>query len=441
MSRVLLVDDESRFSQATGEALRSEGHRVTVANCLAAAKEALRRDVPEFVLLDLMLPDGNGLELLDQLDEDWAGGLVIITGHESFRNYIRELDGPNVTYLTKPVDALQIVRLVEGERRQRESEESDAALHFGLLLGESEPMLRVYDEISKFAPTEATVLIEGESGTGKELVAGALHQLSRRSGPFVPANCGGLTHELVASELFGHEKGSFTGATRRHAGVFERAAGGTLFLDEITEMPLDMQTFLLRTLESGEIVRVGGEHETAVDVRLLAATNRPAVEARDEGKLRADLYYRLRECMISLPPLRQRGDDIDLLVTHSVAELNRRYGEDKRPSEAFLDQCRRYAWPGNVRELKHVVHRAYLLADSDDGEIPADRRFEEMQGFEQTSGGIEPGRSIRDVERDLIFKTLEHCGGDKQAAADSLGVCLKTLYNRLNEYGADDETE
>jgi transcriptional regulator with PAS, ATPase and Fis domain len=199
-----------------------------------------------------------------------------------------------------------------------------------------------------------------------------------------------------------------------------------------------MQTFLLRTLESGEIVRVGGEQATIVDVRLLAATNRPAVEAREEGKLRPDLYYRLRECMISLPPLRQRGDDIDLLVAHAVAELNRRYGEDKHASEAFVDQCRRYAWPGNVRELKHVVHRAYLLADSDHGEIPADSRFEEMQGFEQTSAGIEPGRSIREVERDLILRTLEHCGGDKQAAADSLGVCLKTLYNRLNEYGAED---
>jgi DNA-binding NtrC family response regulator len=250
----------------------------------------------------------------------------------------------------------------------------------------------------------------------------------------VPINCGALAGELVASELFGHEKGSFTGATRRHTGVFERANGGTLFLDEISEMPLDMQTFLLRSLETREITRVGGEHETRIDTRLLAATNRSPAEAVREGALREDLYYRLSEFVISLPPLRERGDDIDLLVGHFVADLNERYGTQKRPSADFLEHCRKYSWPGNVRELKHVVHRAYLLSEGASSEIQVSQGFENPFALENGSQGLQPGRAIRDVERELIIKTLKHYRGDKKVAADTLGISLKTLYNRLNDY-------
>lgn len=435
MSNVLLIDDEPRFCQANAELLRHQGHQVTTANCLAAARELLGRSEPDVVLLDLMLPDGNGLELLAEFDAEWQGLVVVITGHPSIKNHIRDLAGPDVTYLTKPVDAEEIVRLVDDRDGPRELGDHDSCRHFGALIGESEVMQRVYEDIEKFGPTEATVLIEGESGTGKELVASALHGTSGRRGQFVPTNCGALAHELVASELFGHEKGSFTGATRRHTGVFERASGGTLFLDEISEMPNDMQTFLLRSLESGEIVRVGGENRTKVDTRLLAATNRRLTEAVGDGSLREDLYYRLSEFVISLPPLRERIEDVDLLVASFVADLNQRYDRERHASEPFLERCRTYHWPGNVRELKHVVHRAYLLADETSGELSGEHGFDAPIAFEQSPMGVAPGRAIRDVERELIYKTLEHFRGDKKAAAETLGISLKTLYNRLNEYG------
>jgi two-component system response regulator HydG len=436
MSRVLLIDDEPRFCQATSETLRQRGHDVSTANGLAAARELLHSANPELILLDLILPDGNGLELFEHID-GMSPNVVIITGHPSIKSHIRNLAGPSVSYLTKPVDITELVRIVE-ELTSAKVEESvtpdDPSRHFGLLCGESHLMQAVYQSIEQFGPTEATVLIEGESGTGKELVARALHRVSERKGRFVAANCGGLSSELVASELFGHEKGSFTGATRRHTGVFERANDGTLFLDEIAEMPLDMQTYLLRSLDSGTIVRVGAEEEIQVRTRLVAATNKKPLAAVREGTLREDIYYRLSEFVIALPPLRQRSGDIDLLVNRFVADLNAEYGADKSPSTEFLERCRTYSWPGNVRELKHMVHRAFLLADGDQGKLGAEDGFDRAGPLPADSAGIEPGRPIRDVERELIMKTLEHYNGNKKAAARTLGVSLKTLYNRLNEY-------
>jgi two-component system response regulator HydG len=434
MSQVLLIDDEPRFCQATSETLRQRGHDVTTANSLAAAREILSSAKPEVIFLDLMLPDGNGLELLEQIDEQSLGHVVIITGHPAIKSHIESLAGPTVSYVTKPVGMETLVRIVEELEESSESPQDDAAAHFGYLVGESAGMRKIYESIERIGPTEGTVLIEGESGTGKELVARALHKISGRLGRFVPTNCGALAGELVASELFGHEKGSFTGATRQHRGVFERATGGTLFLDEISEMASDLQTYLLRSLESGEIVRVGGEQPTAIDTRLIAATNRALADAVRDGDLREDLFYRLSEFVISLPPLRTRRDDIELLVKCFVEGLNRSHGAAKRPSEAFLERCRKYDWPGNVRELKHVVHRAYLLAADTDGELVVDKGFESPFAFRSDVEGVRPGRAIRDVERELIHKTLDYFEGDKKAAADSLGISLKTLYNRLSEY-------
>ena len=240
----------------------------------------------------------------------------------------------------------------------------------------------------------------------------------------------------MASELFGHEKGSFTGATRRHIGVFERANGGTLFLDEVGEMPLDMQSYLLRSLDSSTIVRVGAEEEIRVEARLVAATNRKPLDAVRDGTLREDIYYRLSEFVIALPPLRQRGADVDLLIKHFLADLNAHYASEKRVSPQFLQRCRAYSWPGNVRELRHAVHRAFLMAEGRDGELMADYEPGRMGSTRVDSGGIEAGRAIRDVEQELIKKTLKHFNGNKKAAAQALGVSLKTLYNRLNEYRA-----
>jgi DNA-binding NtrC family response regulator len=341
--------------------------------------------------------------------------------------------------LTKPIDVRDILRLIEDDEEFPQPEDGSEK-HFGFLLGEAPAMQKVYEAIRRFGPTDVAVLIEGESGTGKELVAKALHTVSGRQGRFVPTNCGALAGELVASELFGHEKGSFTGATRRHAGVFERADGGTLFLDEISEMPLDMQTFLLRSLETGEIVRVGAEEETKVNARLLAATNRDLPSIVRDGIVRQDLFYRISECIIHLPPLRERGDDIGILVHHFVDRLNERYRAEKEPSTGFLEFCNKYSWPGNVRELKHVVHRAYLMTESPSGEILPETGGTSPMVPEKEKLGIHAGRAISDVERELIFKTLDHFDGDKKAAADTLGISLKTLYNRLNEYGGRDGT-
>jgi DNA-binding NtrC family response regulator len=434
MSGVLLVDDEIRFLEATSETLRGRGHSVTTANCLAAARKALRNAEAQLVVLDLMLPDGNGLELLEDLSEYPDARVALITGHPSIKSQIQSLTGPTVTYLTKPIDVRDILRLIENDDEFPEPEEGSEK-HFGFLLGEAPAMQKVYEAIRRFGPTDVTVLVEGESGTGKELVAKALHTVSGRQGRFVPTNCGALAGELVASELFGHEKGSFTGATRRHAGVFERADGGTLFLDEISEMPLDMQTFLLRSLETGEIVRVGAEEETKVNARLLAATNRDLSSIVRDGIVRQDLFYRISECIIRLPPLRERGDDIGILVHHFVDRLNERYRAEKEPSAQFLEYCNKYSWPGNVRELKHVVHRAYLMTESASGEILPEAGGASPVIQEKERIGIHAGRAISDVERELIFKTLDHFDGDKKAAADMLGISLKTLYNRLNEYG------
>jgi two-component system response regulator HydG len=446
VSRILLVDDEPRFCQATGELLRRHGHDVTTVNGVQPAKDVLAKDPPDLVLLDLMLPDGNGLELLEQLGQDHPAKVVIITGHPAVKSRIRDLTGPSVSYLTKPIDSRDIERLVRdlgagagGSDEQDEETGDGPQRHYGVMVGESEGMQRVYRAIDRFGQTNATVLVQGASGTGKELVAEALHRVSGRTGQFVPVNCGALTSELAASELFGHEKGSFTGATRRHTGVFERAEKGTLFLDEITEMRSDLQAFLLRALETGRIVRVGGEAETPVDVRLIAATNRDPRKAVEEGSLREDLYYRLHEFVISLPPLRERGADIPLLVNHLVAVLNRQYGTQKKPSAELLRRCQVYSWPGNVRELKHVIHRNFLLSDDSEGEIAAHEPFENTLDGDDVRDGLQAGRPIRDVERELILKTLEHFAGDKNLAANTLGISLKTLYNRLHEYESDSD--
>jgi DNA-binding NtrC family response regulator len=304
-------------------------------------------------------------------------------------------------------------------------------------------MNQVYDLITRVAPTEATVLITGESGTGKDVVAQTLHSLSRRrKGPFLPLNCGAISPNLIESELFGHERGSFTGADRMHKGYFERASGGTLFLDEITEMPLELQVKLLRVLETGMVMRLGGEHPFAVDVRVLAATNRSPEDALREGRLREDLFYRLKVFPLHLPPLRERGSDLGLLVEHFLQEHNRAETTNKKLTESAFARLQAHHWPGNVRELKNVMHRAYILADV---EIDVDCLPAEIEaggGVVQDPHGptlhLPLGVTIEEAERRLILATVEQAGGDKQEASRILGVSLKTLYNRLNAYKADD---
>ncbi|MET1082950.1 MAG: sigma-54 dependent transcriptional regulator [Burkholderiales bacterium] len=306
--------------------------------------------------------------------------------------------------------------------------------HFRDLHGTSAPMKALYRMLEKVAPTSASVLIVGESGTGKEIIATTIHEASPRAErPFVAINCGALPANLVEAELFGYEKGAFTGAVRAHQGCFERASGGTLFLDEITEMPTELQVTLLRALETGRFCRVGGAQEISVDVRVIAATNRDPAEVVAQGRLREDLLYRLAVFPIQVPALRERSEDIGLLAQHFLDALNAEAGTAKvlsKDAQAFL---RSHSWPGNVRELKNAVQRAFILADEAldfDGIIAAQPAFTVRGNALQ----FRVGTALEEIEREVIFATLAHCQGRKKQTAELLGVSVKTLYNRLNDY-------
>ncbi len=433
MAHVLIVDDEPSFSSGIAEYLRLKDHNVVAANTLAVARELLAQRTPDVLLLDLMLPDGSGLELFDVFEKKRPQKIIIITGHSGVKSLIGGMAGDGVSYMKKPIEPRELLGILNATTSDAADEEEVAGSYFGLLVGESDAMQAVYQKIRQVAATGSTVFVQGESGTGKELVADAVHRVSSRKGEFVPVNCGGLSKELISSQLFGHEKGSFTGANKRHAGFFERANAGTLFLDEITEMPIEMQTHLLRVLETSKILRVGSESELAVDTRLVAATNRDPAKAVRDGILREDLYYRLRVFPIELPPLRERHGDISVLATYFLDEFNRSNGTSKTFAPETLEAFEQHSWPGNVRELKHAVHRAHIVTMDDVIHAPESLE-DELPGEIE---GLRAGRSIADVERDLIMATLKKFDGDKTAAASSLGVSLKTLYNRLKEYDHD----
>jgi DNA-binding NtrC family response regulator len=314
-------------------------------------------------------------------------------------------------------------------------------------VGRSDPIVRACELISRIAPSSASVLITGESGSGKDVVARAIHELSRRRhGPWVPVNCGAISPSLMESELFGHERGSFTGAERRHKGYFEQATRGTLFLDEITEMPIELQVKLLRVLETNSLSRVGGEQPIQVDVRILAASNRDVQQAIDEGKLRADLYYRLKVFQIDLAPLRNRREDIRLLAQAFLEDLIQSEGRKKSFSEQALEMLAQYNWPGNVRELRNVVHFAYVLSEDviEIDSLPAEvqrggKQPEPAAEAKAEASGVftvRVGSTIAEVERRLILATLKEYQEDKPKSASVLGISLKTLYNRLNQYQA-----
>jgi DNA-binding NtrC family response regulator len=313
----------------------------------------------------------------------------------------------------------------------------------GSLLGASPAMQQVFRLIERVGPTEASVLLTGESGSGKELAAQSIHECSaRRDGPFVAINCGAIPAGLIEAELFGYEKGSFTGAVRAHAGVFERAQGGTLLLDEVTEMPLDMQTRLLRVLETRKFYRVGASTEFTSDVRVIASTNRCPLQAVQTGQLREDLLYRLAVFPVDMPPLRNRGDDVELLAEHFLAELNAQGRTQKRLSALARMMLKQHTWPGNVRELKNCIERAFILGDTVLELAPLIPGTAAREGDQAGNGerlNIRVGSRIYDMERSLIEATLDYFKGNKRRAADALGCSLKTLYNKLNGYSQSQE--
>jgi DNA-binding NtrC family response regulator len=444
---LLIVEDDPNLRSALVALVSREGAVTREAATLEEARKALAEAPLDAVLVDLTLPDGSGLELLGDPEAHGAPEYIVVTGDVSADTAVQALKRGAIDYLTKPVDRARLRSVLANVQRTRGLKGEVVDLRsqlrefgrFGRLVGRSEAMQKVYELIERVAPTDAGVFIVGESGTGKELVAETVHQLSRRSAKtFVAVNCGAMAPTLIESELFGHEKGSFTGADRRRAGYFERADGGTLFLDEITEMPQELQVKLLRVLEVGAVTRVGSTDPTPVDVRVIAASNRDPAEAVTKGKLREDLLYRLNVFPIELPPLRARGDDTARLAEHFLGLLNAREGTHKRFSSRGLAHLQALPWPGNVRELKNVVERAAILADTtiEPETLPLPPQAEAPSVANATTLKVRIGTSLGDIERSVILSTLESLDGNKRRTAEVLGISLKTLYNRLNVYDA-----
>ena len=448
--RALVVDDDRNFRESLSLLVGLEGYDVRQAADLAAARRALAEAPADVVLVDLNLPDGDGIELLDGDSANGKAEFVVITGNATVDSAVQALRNGATDYLTKPLDRARLKSLLASVARMRAIKielnhlrgELRQLGRFGPLVGRSPVMQEVYDLITRVAPTQAGVLLTGESGTGKELAAETIHALSRRRDrTFLGVNCGAVAKTLIESELFGHEKGSFTGASGARRGYFEEANGGTLFLDEVTEMPAELQAKLLRVLETSTVLRVGASDAIPVDVRVIAATNRDPARAVKDGILREDLYYRLNVFPIRLPPLRERREDIELLACHFLDVVNLREGTQKHFSDAARMAIHANPWPGNVRELKNAVERAAILADAtiEADLFPGSGSGAPIAGDEQTLQ-VRVGSALEDVERRLILATLASLGGDKRRAAEVLGVSLKTLYNRLNVYQAAGES-
>ncbi|MGQ0545888.1 MAG: sigma-54-dependent transcriptional regulator [Betaproteobacteria bacterium] len=447
MPHLLLVDDDPEALEWLSELAKGEGFSVSQADSLRAARIHMSRLQPDVLLTDLQLPDGQGIELVNDLESRESTEVVLITGHASVESAVQALRLGATDYLVKPVDVDRLRAILRRVPRTGElraeigelREELRKLGRFGHLLGSSPPMQKLYDQLGRVAPTSATVLLIGESGTGKELAAQTIHEMSRRKrAPFLPLNCGAVSPQLIESELFGHEKGSFTGADRQHKGYFERASGGSLFLDEITEMPQELQVKLLRVLETGTFMRVGTTTPISTDVRLICATNRVPEQALADGKLREDLYHRLNVFPIAMPPLRERGTDIELLAQHFLDQLNKQEDAAKSFAPATIAALYAHTWPGNVRELKNYAQRAFILADEviDANLAPAAVAAPESAPLLS----VRVGTTLDEVSRRLIEATLAECGS-KRKAADMLGISLKTLYNRLAAYKSEDSRE
>jgi DNA-binding NtrC family response regulator len=436
----LIVDDDPEVLQVLAEFVKREGFAVTSATTLHQARAAIMADPPDIVLVDIHLPDGSGLDLLDASEPTAAPEVVLITGNASIESAVDALRRGAADYLTKPVDFARLKMVLANLTRTLEMKGEIGTLRnelrklgrFGELIGACPAMQGVYELIDSVARSDASIFITGETGTGKEVVAQTIHALSRRrKEAFLPVNCGAVSATLIESELFGHERGSFTGADRLHRGFFERAHRGTLFLDEITEMPLELQVRLLRLVETSTVTRVGGHEPIEVDVRIIAASNQPLDDAVAVGKLRKDLLYRLNVFPIALPPLRERGPDVELLAEHFLGELNAAEGTAKQLTPGSRERLRRHSWPGNLRELKNAVQRAFILAGEG---LEVDALPHGVTVKTSSDLLVPAGTPIAVAERLLILATLDHFEGDKKKVASALKISLKTLYARLSGY-------
>lgn len=449
--RILVVDDDATSRKGLQDLVAAWGYDASAAADGREALERMAERSPSVVVSDLVMPGLDGMGLLAALQRDYPGtALIILTGQGTIESAVQAMKDGAFDYLTKPVDPTRLrllldkalertetvreVQLLRRQLRQRGS--------LGPIVGSSKVMQEIMRQLELAAPTDATLLVVGESGTGKELVARTVHELSpRRKGPFVAVNCAAIPQGLLESEIFGHEKGAFTGAVERRQGCFELADGGTLFLDEVAEMESATQVKFLRVLQEGQFRRVGGKAEVQVDTRIIAATNRDPAEALRDGTLREDLYYRLNVFALALPPLRERMEDLPELVQGFLDEFNERHGRAVRGvDEEALAILRQHRWPGNVRELRNAMERAMIVCP---GEVIRAEHLPAPLGLGPAAapaaeGGVPLplGTSLEAAERQLILRTLAHTGNNKTRAAEILGISLKTLHNKLNKYNA-----
>jgi DNA-binding NtrC family response regulator len=459
--KVLIVEDEPNALMGLAELISDWGYRTeTASDGLEAWEKTLAWD-PAIIVTDLKMPRLDGIGLLTKLAEEGPRSkvaVVVLTAMGSIQLAVEAMKLGAYDFLQKPVDATRLKTILANARRQLETEiELEIARRrlresgvLGSLVGSTKPMREIFGLVEQIAPSTVPVLITGESGTGKELVSRTLHNLSpRKNKPFVAVNCAAIPESLIESEIFGHEKGAFTGAAERRAGCFELANGGTLLLDEIGEMPINTQAKLLRVLEERKIRRLGARSEQDVDVRVLAATNREPKEAVANGLLRADLYYRLNVFNIHMPPLREHIEDLPAMAQAMIEQMNERH--DRKVSgvaPSMLDRLMRYSWPGNARELRNTIERAVILcpdgAPLDAGHLP--KEFGREQGATSLIVGagtiaLHVGTTVDEAERLLIEKTLESTGQNKTRAAEILGVSLKTLHNKLKEYAREESAQ
>jgi DNA-binding NtrC family response regulator len=447
--RILVIDDEDSIREYLSMMLEREGYEVTAASDGKKAVKLSKRESFDAVITDIQLPGMTGIEILGAFrDSDPSVPIIIVTGHASQESAIEALNLGAFYYLLKPVsneELKQVVRnALEIKQLRVEKDDLERALHPPTgreMIGDSSEIHSVFNLIDRVAATSSTVMLRGESGTGKELVARAIHAGSVRADQrFVSINCGALPETLLESELFGHVKGSFTGAVRDKRGLFVVADGGTFFLDEVGETSLAIQVKLLRVLQEREVVPVGGTAPTNVDVRVIAATNADLERQVQEGKFRADLYYRLNVIPITIPPLRERRDDIPLLVEHFLQKLT---SGAKTVADGAMEILTSYEWPGNVRELENIIERAVILADGD--EITAESLNvsifpERMRKRARTAGSGDlgvAGITLEELERRYLLQTLEETGWKKKQAAEILGINPSTLYRKLQRYGMD----
>ena len=450
--RILVVDDEESLREVLGIMLRREGYRVDLAADGAQADQQLLNQDYDLVISDIKMPRMGGMELLAKVKERTPETLMImVTAFASTDEAVEAMKQGAYDYITKPFRNEEIRLVVQNALERKLLRQENRALKrelgqrgsFAGLIGKSKPMQRVYDLIEKVAAGSVNVLVSGESGTGKELVARAIHFNSgRKEKPFVAINCGAIPENLLESELFGHEKGSFTGAIQQKAGLFEVAEGGTLFLDEIGELPPMMQVKLLRVLQERELRRVGGTRDIKIDVRLVAATNKDLANEVAAGRFREDLYYRINVVPLHLPPLRERRDDIPLLVEHFLKKLGG--SEHSTVTEGAMRRLLDYQWPGNIRELENAVERCVVLGHANElsedclpQNIQEGRGAAEGREFQLPAIGLDLDAYLGSIERDILLQALERTGGVRKKAAELLGISFRSIRYRLAKFGAD----